>query len=97
MEMSLAPWVLAISQDGNQERSSDSNVDKEKVLLRSVHKGTNAVKKKKQVVPQGKLGRGLLRVLSWGKAMSRHVKGEVSWHMSSVARGLFMCGISMSQ
>lgn len=65
--------ALATSQDGYQERSSDNGVDKEKVLLSSVHKGTNAVIKKKQVVPQGKLGRGFLRVLSWGKAMSMHV------------------------
>lgn len=53
--MPLAPWALALSQDGNQGRSPDTNVvQRERFEL--VYRETITVKGENQVVPGGRLG-----------------------------------------
>lgn len=52
-----APWVLAISQDRNQERLPDTNVDEEKVLLSLCTREPTREKEKRGTSPR-KAGQG---------------------------------------
>lgn len=79
----LAPWVLAISQDENQGRSPNTNVDRER-FIELVHTETSRVNEKKWVVSRGRLRQSFEREQGRKRTVFRHVEAEVSWSLLSV-------------